>query len=232
MPRESHCAPLFLNCIAAFDWLIALEYGRVDDGQPNENWRGVTDRLGYLHDRPGGLCVGFKVIGFSDFDTERDEYWGLWRPPFFDVPLLALRSATAGEVILAAQAYFGDGSSLNRGFFERATSAAGGEALGLWNCCIASGDQMGHFGLGCALLEQGYSAQAYKHLRHYSEIAPAQPWNWCWYGQAAEAVGQIEEARQAYARAVELEEAGAEETDAFDRLCQLRDQVEGRRRSA
>jgi hypothetical protein len=34
---------LYLNFIADLDWLIALEFGRVDDAQPPENWRGVND---------------------------------------------------------------------------------------------------------------------------------------------------------------------------------------------
>ena len=40
---------LYLNHIADLDWLIALEFGRVDDAQPPDNWRGVCDSFGFLH---------------------------------------------------------------------------------------------------------------------------------------------------------------------------------------
>ncbi len=52
---------LYLNHIADLDWLIALEFGRVDDGQPSGCWRGVTDSFGWCDEVPGGRCVGFKV---------------------------------------------------------------------------------------------------------------------------------------------------------------------------
>ena len=40
---------LYLNHISGLDWLIALEFGRVDDAQPQENWRGVSESFGFLH---------------------------------------------------------------------------------------------------------------------------------------------------------------------------------------
>ena len=46
---------LYVNKIASLDWLVALEFGRVDDGQPPESWRQVGDQFGYLMDqRPHG----------------------------------------------------------------------------------------------------------------------------------------------------------------------------------
>lgn len=57
---------LYLNHIAEFDWLIALEFGRVDEYQPRENWRGVSESFGFLHDGPGGPVVGFKILDFSE----------------------------------------------------------------------------------------------------------------------------------------------------------------------
>ena len=70
---------LYINNVAEFDWLIALEFGRVDDAQPPDHWRGVTEQFGYLHDSPGGRVVGFKVLGLSELDVEApelDEIWG------------------------------------------------------------------------------------------------------------------------------------------------------------
>ena len=53
-----------------------------------------------------------------------------------------------------------------------------------------------------------------------AELAPAGSWNWCWYAKAAQAIGEIEEARAAYLRAIELEPAD-QETDAADLLSEL-----------
>ena len=41
---------LFVSHDKDFHWLIALEYGRVDDGQPAERWRGISEDFGYLYD--------------------------------------------------------------------------------------------------------------------------------------------------------------------------------------
>jgi Flp pilus assembly protein TadD len=77
---------------------------------------------------------------------------------------------------------------------------------------------MAHFGLGYTLYELGRFPEAYRHLRHYTEIAPCGGWNWCWLGRAAEAIGETGEARNAYERALALEDAGHEETDAAELL--------------
>ena len=45
---------LYLNFVTELEWLIALEFGRVDDAQPPENWRGVSDSFGFLCEGPGG----------------------------------------------------------------------------------------------------------------------------------------------------------------------------------
>ena len=37
---------LALGLAAALAWLIALEFGRVDEGQPPENWEGVSEKFG------------------------------------------------------------------------------------------------------------------------------------------------------------------------------------------
>ena len=44
---------------------------------------------------------------------------------------------------------------------------------------------------------------------------------WCWYGRAVASVGEVDEARRASGRAIELERAGSYETDAPDLLQQL-----------
>jgi tetratricopeptide (TPR) repeat protein len=212
---------LFINHAAEYDWLIALEFGRVDDGQPSENWTEVSEQFAFLGERPGGRVLGFKVLGVSEFDVDDPEVAEIWSGPRFDVPLLGLTDACAGEIIVAARAHFGDEPSINRVYFNAAARESGQDALNLWRVCLESGDSMAHFALGYTLLELGRQHEAYRHLRHYVEIAPAGSWNWCWFGRAAEAIGELAEARGAYERAIQLEEANGEETDAAERLAEL-----------
>jgi hypothetical protein len=212
---------LYLNHIANLDWLVALEFGRVDDAQPAENWRGVSATFGFLHEAPDGPIVGFKIVEFSKFDPDNPEVAEIWEGPRFDAPVLGLRGVAAGEIVRAARALFGEQSSVNRRFFSAAIGADGEKALGLWLACLQAGDPMGHYGLGYTLCNLGRFPEAYRHLRHYTEIAPRGSWNWCWLGKAAEAIGATAEARAAYERALELEPEGGEETDARERLDRL-----------
>jgi hypothetical protein len=109
---------LYLNHIFSLDWLVALEFGRIDDGQPPENWRGVSEQFGYMHEHENGPCVGFEVLGFSDFDPEAEEVAQIWDGPCFTAPQLGLSDVVAGEIVVAARAFFGDLPSVNRFFFE------------------------------------------------------------------------------------------------------------------
>ena len=79
---------------------------------------------------------------------------------------------------------------------------------------------MAHFALGYTLYDLGRYHEAYRHLRYYAQIAPAHPWNWCWFGRAAAGIGELGEARSAYERAIELGD-GEDETDATDLLGEL-----------
>src|SRR5438309_216531 len=88
---------LFLNHDAEYDWLIALEYGVTDDGQDPENYRPISDDIAYLVD--GERSVGFIVKNYRDFDAHDPDVGAIWEEPLFDVPLLGLRGASAGEVI-------------------------------------------------------------------------------------------------------------------------------------
>ena len=63
----------------------------------------------------------------------------------------------------------------------------------------------------------GRFREACRHLRYYAELAPAGSWNWCWYGKAAQAIGELGEVRAAYHRAIELEPSD-QETDAAELL--------------
>ena len=215
---------LYINVDADYDWLIALEFGRVDDGQPEENWHGVEERLGYLHDGPADRApaVGFKMKEFSTFEPDDPALAEIWGEPLFDVPFLGLEAASAGQIAVATRRQFGIGeSSLNRHFFDKATREEGEDALATWRMCLECGDSMAHFALGYTLYELGRFHEAYGHLRHYARIAPAQPWVQVWFGKGAEAIGELGEARAAYERAIELTDAGAEETDAPELLAAL-----------
>jgi tetratricopeptide (TPR) repeat protein len=212
---------LYLNQSAELDWLIALEFGRVDDGQPPENWRGVNEQLGFLHDGPGGPVCGFKINDFSQFDPEAPGLEQIWGEPQFNVPVLGLSSAGVGEIVLAVRALFGHRNTINRELFNNATNSTGRRALGMWLACLQAGDSMAHFGLGYTLYELGRHSEAYRHLRHYTEISPCGSWNWCWFGKAAAAVGEIEEARAAFTRALQLTSEGGEETEAAELLEEL-----------
>lgn len=212
---------LYLNFIAKFDWLIALEFGRVGDAQPPENWRGVSDTFGFLHAAPDGPEIGFKIVDFSRFDAEDPDVAEIWGNPRFDAPVLGLWAVPAGEIVLVARALFGGRTSINRHFFSAAVGAEGEEALDLWLACLQAGDAMAHFGLGYTLYELGRFQEAYRHLRYYTEIAPCGSWNWCWLGKAAAAVGESAEARAAYERALELEGDDDQETDAGELLEEL-----------
>jgi tetratricopeptide (TPR) repeat protein len=132
------------------------------------------------------------------------------------VPALGLTAASAGEIVLAARALFGSRPSIGRAFFARAVEASGEEAVELWRCCLEAGETISHYGLGYTLYGLGRYREAYRHLRHYAELAPQGSWSWCWYGRAAEALGLHGEARAAYREAIGLEEAGAQPTDARD----------------
>ena len=180
---------LHLTHMPEIDRLVALEYGRVDEGQPRGCWRPVGTELGYLHDGPLGPEVGFKVLSFTGLDVDADEVAEIWGPPFFDVPMLGLSAASAGEVIVAARALFDGYASIDHWFYARAAAASGEEAVDLWLACLeAGGGGIAHCALGYTLFELGRYHEAYRHARYYTELAPLSSWAWCCYGRAADAL--------------------------------------------
>jgi tetratricopeptide (TPR) repeat protein len=164
--------------------------------------------VAYLHDGPHGPEVGFKVRGLSSLDLGAHDPVELWIGPRFDAPTLGLRAVPAGEVAAAAKALFAGRASVNHEFFTRAVEASGEGAIDAWLCCLEAGDAMAHYGLGNTLLRLGRVREAYRHLRYYTELAPAGSWAWCAFGRAAEELDLDGEARAAYRRAIELEDAG------------------------
>ncbi len=214
-------APLFLNHDPELDWLIALPFGAVSDESLGDEIL-VGDAFRYVS-RPGdGAIVGFVARPFSSFDAERPDVARIWREPLFDAPMLGLREASAGEICLAAKAFLRGRATVNRHFFDKALAAkTPADAARWWQLCLMAGDSMAHYGLGYTLLDLERPREAYRHLRAYTEIAPLNAWAWCYRGKAAEAIGDTDDARSSYRRAIALETEGDEPTDAPELLAAL-----------
>lgn len=210
---------LYISIDTSLDWLAALEFGRVDEGQPPEAWEGIDNRVGFLSDE--GRVVGFAVREWSRFDPEAPGFEPLWSGPRFHAPQLGLWDATAGEVCLAARAWMPDEPTLNRAYFGMAIDHADDpqRAAYLWQLCLEAGDAMAHYGLGYTLYELGDLPGAYRHLRIYTELAPRQEWAWCWLGKVCLAMGRDDEAERCLQHAIEL--GGEEATDAPELLAEL-----------
>jgi hypothetical protein len=200
--RQAPPTRIYINNIPEHDWLIALEFGRVDEGQLPDHWVGVSEHFGYLLDDDGRV-LGFKALEASKLDLAAPEYEALWTGPQFCAPTLALHSAPAAEVITAARAFYGHRSSVNRRYFAEAIAAAGtDDEIAAWLACIEAGDCMAHYGLGIALMDCDETQRAYKHLRYYASIAPFEAWAQYWYARAALAIDLPLEARRAVGRAI------------------------------
>ena len=114
--------PLYEGRDHECDWLVALEFGRVLDGQPGDHFLPVDDHAAFVLDGPGGDVVGVWVNDLRDYDPATPGSEALWRGPRFDVPLLGLRDAYAGELVLAAQASLLTESTINRCYLDMAVS--------------------------------------------------------------------------------------------------------------
>ena len=148
---------LYINRDLELDWLIAVEFGWVVDGQPDDHFRPVGENFAYCLDGPDGDIVGFGVGDLTSFDVETvPELWGR---PHFDAPLFGLRDLPAAAVVLAAQAQLREEPTTNRMLFGLATNAEGERAVALWRQCLESGDSMAHYSLGYTLLELGRPAR-------------------------------------------------------------------------
>lgn len=206
---------MFLSYDEPLDWLTLIEFGTVENAQPADHWSGVSDSFGYLLRSPEGPEIGFKILGFSEFDPEDPEVAEIWEGPRFDVPALGLRDSTAGEIVLAARPFLGGRSTINRVYFNLAMQAEGEEAEELWRNCLQAGDLMAHYSLGYTLYHLERYREAYRHLRAYAKLVPADGWAWCWLGKACEAMGDLEEARSTYEKAIDLD---GDQTDAPELL--------------
>jgi tetratricopeptide (TPR) repeat protein len=213
--------PLQLSVDADEDLLLAVEFGSVIDGKPDDETIACGEAFGFFLDTPNGRLIGFWLDGLSDCDPN-----GLagpvWSEPRFDAPVLGLRQSLAGEIILSAQAYIGGASTADNLLFHAAVAQQDPErAEALWRLCLGAGNLKAHFALGYTLCEQGRYHEAYGHLRLYTELCPKNSWAWCWFGQTCVGKGDVEEARDAYWMAIDLERIGSFETNAGELLAEV-----------
>ena len=222
-----------LNLMREHDWLTVLEFGRVDDGQHSSQWAALEDEhgwVGLLFDRPAedpdAVVIGFRIQEYSEFLKELSPDDASWQSPFFHCPQLGLERASIAEIAIATDRLFPDYSTPNRQLFNDAAGMIDDPhaAVDLWLTCLATGDSMAHFGVGTTFLELGRPHDAYRHLRYYATIAPADPWTQCWYGKAAEAIGEFEEAITAYDAAIALERLPAHADSPSD-AAELREEL-------
>lgn len=220
-----------ISYAARFDILTALVPGEVLDGQLDDEQQvlvaaldadGEPDALVTLLNRgPEGPLIGFVVRNAMEPIWDSEEFEEVWAGPRFDVPTLALRDASIGEIVVAARSTL-DGTTPDVRAFDRAVAAGASKAWrraeAHWRECLALGEMKAHFGLGYTLVELGRPHEAFGHLAMYTEINPRNAWAWHWRAQAAEAMGEIAEAVRCYERAVDAEEEGSYETDAVERL--------------
>lgn len=225
--------PLHLSVNVTDDWLEAIEFGAVVDGRPPSQLVEVSPDVRFVLRSARGPIAGFTVHRLSSIDPEAlgEVAFG---EPRFSVPLLGLDRAGVGEVILAARGRF-EVSTADVCFFSLALECAeeNGDleaAAGHWLSCVESGDMRGLFGLGYTLFDLDRHHDAYTHLRRYTEIAPHNSWAWLWLGRTAEALGELDEARAAYRRAIRREREGSFRTDAPERLRVLERRTGARQR--
>ncbi len=174
----------------------------------------------------GGPVRGFVAEEVSQHDP--DELSGaVWDGPRFDVPTLGLKRVTAGEILLPADVAFQTSTADVKCFDLAVSKEDPDEAERIWRSCLQIGEMKAHFGLGYTLFELKRYDEAYNHLRFYPTLCPHNAWAWCWYGKAAQAIGEFAEARRAFARAIECEERGGDETEAGKLLRELDSSARG-----
>lgn len=199
-------ASLYVSRDHPADWLTALEYGRVVDGQPESHFRPVGPHVRLVLDGPEGRVVGFVVEHLRAFDDRDITAPMTWYRARFDVPLFGLCGVAPEVVVQCALRDYAWSSTTNRGFFGLAVDASDvEESIRMWRACLESGDCQAHYGLGLALLEVGRASEARRHLAAYTSIAPWHAWAWRNLSRAESALGADAAACDALARAASLQ---------------------------
>ena len=223
LPEAVTARPLHLTVDPWWDTMHCLAFGSVSDGLRRDQ-RLVADSgdlIFVVQDPYAGPVLGFEILGLSEFELPDDDV-EVWEGPRFEVPRLGLVDASAGEIVLAVRAQFGDEPTADAMHSHTAMSAESPvDAIPHWELALDAGDMRAHFALGYTLVEAGRPDRGYAHLRRYTELVPWNSWAWCWLGQCCEALGRRSEAAASYERAIAAEELCGMETDAADRLAQL-----------
>jgi tetratricopeptide (TPR) repeat protein len=228
MKKSAAAITAHLSLDPTRDALTVLRFGCVWDGQPPEEHAILEEdeRFMFLLDDPGGEVIAFEVTSPHEVEVLCIDSEMIWDGPRFDVPVLALESACVADVVLAVQGRFRPDEPTNDVMHFRwaihVQDDDVAEACMHWRLALEAGDMKAHYGLGYTLFDMGDHHGAYTHLRRYTELTPYNAWAWCWYGKAAAAIGERDEAIAALERALELEAADhGEETDAFELLEEL-----------
>lgn len=214
--------PMHLTVDPWWGNLELLAFGTTNDGLPGERYVTIDDeaRSAFVLGEDGEVVVGFVVRDYNEGEPLELDAPAFWSGPRFEVPTLGLVSASAGEVVLAVRAHYGDDrATTDAAHFHSAMAEEDQEeAASQWRMALDAGDMKAHYALGYTLCGLGEHRQAYGHLRRYTELVPTNGWAWNWLGQACEGIGDLAEARAAYERAIE---ADGDETDAAERLAGL-----------
>jgi tetratricopeptide (TPR) repeat protein len=225
LPEAVTSRPLHLTVDPWWDTMHCLAFGTVSDGllQSQRLVADSGDLIFVVQDPDAGPVLGFEICGLSEFELpDDDDDVEVWDGPRFEVPRLGLVAASAGEIVLAVQAQFGDDPTADAMHAHSAMRAKSPvDALPHWELALDAGDMRAHFGLGYTLVEAGRPDRGYAHLRRYTELAPSNAWAWCWLGRCCEALDRRSEARAAYERAIATEALCGMETDAAERIAQL-----------
>ncbi len=221
MKLKTTTHPLTISHDLELDYVSALELGTVVDGRPDEEFVEIDQSCALVRRSARGPVIGFVVQEYSDYEIPSEVPLSLEHR--FEVPVLGLRKANVVEIVISARATFGQQTTADVAFFDQAVNNQGRRSAEFgWRAALSTGNMKAHFGLGYTLWELGRFQEAYRHLRYYTELAPHNSWALCWFGKACVSLGLEGEARDAFERAIALEESGSFETDADELLRSLR----------
>lgn len=214
--------PMHLTVDPDWNLIEVLAYGTVTDLLGTDRYVGlVDDHVALVLGPERDEITGFVVRESAEFDLlDHEHVEELWKGPRFRVPVLGLTDASVGEILLAIRGRFVPGEpTADALHFHAAIRETDPEhAVAKWQLALEAGDMKAHYALGYTLCELERYREAYNHLRHYTELAPNNPWAWCWYGRAAAACDLPGEARAAYKQAIAID---PDETDADELLAEL-----------
>ncbi len=213
--------PVRLSYDADSDRLMVCEFGSVPEERMDDQRVDVGERLRFFLRQRGGAVIGFGVDGLHAIDPEGHEP-DLWGAPRFRVPVLGLRRASVGEIVLSARASLADRSTADVVAKTRAADLLAAcryeDAEVAFRDALDAGSHSARLGLASCLCGQGRYREGYDHARIFTELAPRNSWAWAWLGRVCVELGERTEAQSALRRAVLLEREGSYRTPARELL--------------